>query len=289
MICDYGCGQEAQYSFKNRKHCCSKNFRSCPNMRYKGLPDYKKINEKLECEFCERSISFTNLKKHKKTCFLNPKNIRKCKNCENIVKNKNIFCSKRCAASYNNKKRKHSLETKEKIRTTIISKYKNGLITLNSKKKIKPKLLIKCEKCGIDHKNARFCSRKCFNKFKKENPYSYKKTLNSEYERYKLDCVFKFNVYNYPNEFNLLLIDNYRWYKASNRGNNLNGVSRDHIFSVYEGFKQKISPEIISHPTNCKLMKHPENNKKKTNCEINIEELKQKIIKWDKNIKMAED
>ncbi len=32
-LCDYGCGQEAKYQFKNGKWCCSKNFRSCPSYR----------------------------------------------------------------------------------------------------------------------------------------------------------------------------------------------------------------------------------------------------------------
>jgi len=28
--CDYGCGREAKYAFKNGKQCCSKKYRSCP-------------------------------------------------------------------------------------------------------------------------------------------------------------------------------------------------------------------------------------------------------------------
>ena len=39
QLCDYGCGQEAKYQFKNGKWCCSKSFNSCPNM--------KKINREL--------------------------------------------------------------------------------------------------------------------------------------------------------------------------------------------------------------------------------------------------
>jgi len=34
-ICDYGCGQEAKYQFKNGKWCCSKNWRSCSEKRKK--------------------------------------------------------------------------------------------------------------------------------------------------------------------------------------------------------------------------------------------------------------
>jgi len=32
-ICDYGCGQEAKFQFKNGKWCCSKSCKSCPAQR----------------------------------------------------------------------------------------------------------------------------------------------------------------------------------------------------------------------------------------------------------------
>jgi len=35
-ICDYGCGQEAKYQFKNGNRCCSKSLNSCPFMREKN-------------------------------------------------------------------------------------------------------------------------------------------------------------------------------------------------------------------------------------------------------------
>ena len=35
QLCDYGCGQEAKYPFKNGKWCCSKSFKSCPEVRKK--------------------------------------------------------------------------------------------------------------------------------------------------------------------------------------------------------------------------------------------------------------
>jgi hypothetical protein len=34
-LCDYRCGQEAKYQFKNGKNCCSKNHASCPSYREK--------------------------------------------------------------------------------------------------------------------------------------------------------------------------------------------------------------------------------------------------------------
>lgn len=99
-------------------------------------------------------------------------------------------------------------------------------------------------------------------------------------KRYRQLCEFKFSLKDYPNRFNFSLIEKYGWYKAKNRGDNPNGVSRDHMYSVKEGFINKIDPKIISHPANCELLVHKDNNKKKTASSITIEELLKRIEKW---------
>ena len=43
MLCDYGCGQEAKFQFKNGKWCCSNHFRQCPNQSKK----YKNKNNPM--------------------------------------------------------------------------------------------------------------------------------------------------------------------------------------------------------------------------------------------------
>lgn len=101
-------------------------------------------------------------------------------------------------------------------------------------------------------------------------------------ERYRQLCEFKFGVKSFPKEFNLKLIQEHGWYQASNRGNNLNGVSRDHIISVKFGFENKIAPEIIAHPANCRLMRHINNQKKNIDCNMSLEDLKNKIKEWNK-------
>jgi len=35
MLCEYGCGQEAKYQFKNGKWCCSKSHQQCPILKEK--------------------------------------------------------------------------------------------------------------------------------------------------------------------------------------------------------------------------------------------------------------
>jgi hypothetical protein len=34
ILCDYGCGQEARYQFKNGKWCCSSHANKCFNREY---------------------------------------------------------------------------------------------------------------------------------------------------------------------------------------------------------------------------------------------------------------
>jgi hypothetical protein len=98
---------------------------------------------------------------------------------------------------------------------------------------------------------------------------------------YRSDCGFKFSVYDYPEEFDLYLIEELGWYKPKNRGNNLTGVSRDHMVSVKYGWKNNISPEIISHPANCKLLKHSDNVSKYDKNSLTIDELYIRINNWN--------
>jgi hypothetical protein len=74
----------------------------------------------------------------------------------------------------------------------------------------------------------------------------------------------------------------YGWYAAKNRGDNLNGCSRDHLYSVYDGFKNKIDPKIISHPANCEIKPHKENQHKHSKSSITIEQLLERISDFEK-------
>lgn len=90
---------------------------------------------------------------------------------------------------------------------------------------------------------------------------------------YRSLCKFKFSVKSYPDWFDLSKITEHGWYSASNRGGNVNGISRDHRVSVKYGFNNNIDPKIISHPANCQLMTHPENFKKLDSCSCTLEQL----------------
>jgi len=111
-----------------------------------------------------------------------------------------------------------------------------------------------------------------------------KKSIKQNIDRYRQLCLFKFSLNDYPDKFDFSLIEKYGWYKAKNRGNNLEGVSRDHMFSVYDGYKQGILPYYISHPANCQLLPHKLNNVKKRNSSITFEELLKRIEEWNKKM-----
>ncbi|RLD67274.1 MAG: hypothetical protein DRI84_02825 [Bacteroidetes bacterium] len=120
-LCDYGCGQEAKFTFKNGKHCCSKNHGSCPNRKLSNIPKNSKRYKKINCKYCNKSISQISIKKHEDACTLNPINFKYCLNCNEIIASIEAtkFCSSRCSALYSTPGRKHSVETKNKISESI--------------------------------------------------------------------------------------------------------------------------------------------------------------------------
>lgn len=173
---------------------------------------------------------------------------------DSVLSEKRKFCSSKCSGKHGSIGRKLSEETKNKIRKS-----------LTKGRKIKKRY---CKKCGnILNKPRIIICNKC-----KSNYYNY----------YRRECDFDFNIYDFKKEFDIYLIEKYGKYSPSNKRNNLNGISMDHMYSVKMGFDNNINPYIIKHPANCKLMKHNENNSKKTNSSITYDELLKRIEEWNK-------
>lgn len=66
--------------------------------------NFKNLNsQKIDCKFCFKQFSLTNLNKHEESCYLNPKNTKYCKVCDNPIVNYKTSkgtCSKGCANTY---------------------------------------------------------------------------------------------------------------------------------------------------------------------------------------------
>lgn len=282
-VCPY-CGEHIlmnKKSFANHVRWCKSN------------PKYEEIRKNAsEKSRISNSKNFGEIKSFEVEC-ANP-NCKKhffieCK--ENIFKeNKKYFCCVSCANSHS-----VSEETKLKISESL-KEYisKNGSFGclpkhtnyLKNEKRI-------CINCGNEFtpkkKQQKYCCEECYNKHKLKTYYTEKFNCTEEdieknkflFNLYKKQCKFTFNISNYINEFDISLIKENGWYSASNRGNNLNGVSRDHKFSVNEGFKQKIDPYLISHPANCELLIQNDNSSKCSKCSLTLNELIQNINEWN--------
>jgi hypothetical protein len=164
------------------------------------------------------------------------------------------FCSRGCANGH-----EHTPEWKEHISQTLS----------------KPLVRNLCLQCGVEFyrgKHQKYCSRECVNLSRRLNLMPKR--------QYRLACRFTFSLANFPDKFDFSLIKQYGWYKAKNRGNNLDGISRDHMYSINDGFKNGVSSKILSHPANCKLLRHSENLIKMTKSSITLDELKDRIKTW---------
>lgn len=194
-----------------------------------------------------------------------------------------VKCSK-CQTKFVTLERLKQFPKKSKYYCSISCAKSRGPRSEEFKKRVRKKLqkygLEACKYCDekFKKKNQRhkFCSRKCAgkNRFKHVD----KKSLSY----YRQLCSFKFSIKNYPQEFNSDLIKEHGWYSASNRDNNMDGVSRDHMVSVKYGFQNNIDPRIIKHPANCRLILQKNNASKGMNCEITLDTLINKITIWNK-------
>lgn len=173
-LCDYGCGQEAKYFFKNGKQCCSKNHGSCPNRKPSNIPSDSKRYKKVNCKYCNKIISQITINKHENTCLLNPNNFKYCLNCNKQITSidANKFCSRKCSALYTTPGRKHSKETKQKIKNGYKRTSKIFSI-LTITKRLTFNCVICKNKFQILSSNPNYtkqtCSDKCFSKLMSKN------------------------------------------------------------------------------------------------------------------------
>lgn len=265
--CPY-CG-ETQYmnikSYANHVRWCKKNPKYeeiLQNTKEKMHNHRKRKEYTCNCVICNNEYkvyvtpNMYALNKYKQTC--STQCARKLTNAHTNLNQKNQKISKTLSNKCNNiKYTKHVTNTTCTIHATHIHI---------------------CEYCGkvfeSKRRKQKFCSNSCAHnsRYRVEN-----KTLKQLYNN---QCKFKFALNSYPKEFDFNQITLYGWYKPKNAGNNLNGVSRDHIFSRNEGYKELIDPYLISHPANCQLMQHGLNASKNIKCDISLDELKNKINIW---------
>ena len=65
-LCEYGCGQEAKYQFKNGKWCCSNHYSSCPQMQKINSKNNK---DKNHSEETKNKMHKSQIKRYKNESF----------------------------------------------------------------------------------------------------------------------------------------------------------------------------------------------------------------------------
>lgn len=100
-------------------------------------------------------------------------------------------------------------------------------------------------------------------------------------KKYRIASRFRFDLKKFKGEFDFGLVEKFGWYSPTNKKNNLAGVSRDHMFSVRDGFDLGVDPNTIAHPANCRLVLQKENTSKNRKSSITLNFLLDKIKEWD--------
>ena len=188
----------------------------------------------------------------------------KCSNpsCENLTSTK--YCGHSCAAIVSNLCRTEESYQKQ-VKTLLENKRKSGWSPKQKVSRPRELKFRNCAVCGrIDETKGHFQSDTC--------------SFCSKSLTYRGQCEFKFNLKDYPNEFDFQLLTEHGMFHPKN---NPKGVSRDHMLSVQYGKDNRIDPKIISHPANCKLMLQGDNTRKQSESSITLEELMIRIAEWD--------
>lgn len=244
-----------------------------------------------------------------KSCYLHAVNQKRTRsrcllcNKEIVSSGPRRFCNSSHAAQFNNSQRSDESRAKQK---------KSLIETLNKKPRVqqqpkvaKPKIskitpksvqLEKREKQSVSRKAkaqiigpytrvyALICAHS--NKlFYSRHHRKYSPQYQHLYSREgKALFKFTFNIYNYPDLFDLNLIEQYGWYSVggkSRKAINKDGCSRDHKVSITEAIANQYDPYYIKHPMNCQLMRHRDNKIKHSKSSITYTELIKLVDEYD--------
>lgn len=241
----------------------------------------------VSCIFTKKCMYISQLEKYQKDIMDTICDIHQCLNCQKFISISKKYCCRSCGTSYSNSLKGERSETdKSKIRNGVKKSHERKKIEFIKNfigpilpKEIKPEYVGEystlytptCKNCNlmfVSRKRMKYC-KECNHLYCSSNKMGYK---------------FKFNVYHYPELFDLELLKSIGWFSPGGKSGkwNPNGLSRDHKVSVSEAIKMNYGPFYISHPLNCELMSHSENNIKKTKSSILYADLVSAVDEYER-------
>lgn len=110
-LCDYGCGQNAQYKLRNGKYCCSTHHNKCPAIRKKNSAgvlkayDDGRLNAKENYQNLHQEVK-DRMNWAKGKCFVKPEELKNKKEIfidtiERMIKNKMVDLEYKCSVCGN--------------------------------------------------------------------------------------------------------------------------------------------------------------------------------------------
>lgn len=233
----------------------------------------------------------------------NPNLCSRCNNTLEYDARKSKFCSHSCAAKVNNIGRpsyghqisvgmnnKYETHQKTFVGPTLTLEQKRIIFYQNFvgpmrrvQKRVQRKEKIKFEILGEYEKVFFPRCKDCCNLFTSKSFLlicsSCIQTRNNNKFRYS----FKFNVYDYPDLFDISLLNSVGFYAPGGKSGRWNktGLSRDHKVSISDARKYDYDNYYISHPLNCELMPHSSNSKKSSSSSMTYEELVFKVNNYN--------
>ena len=189
------------------------------------------------------------------------------KNCSASCRNRNPEFLRKykdaCLAKYGTEFASQSTEFRNTVKNTCMEKY--GVDSVMKVNEIKDKLKeVFFEKYGVDNPSK---SKDVTAKIKKSRISSGDWIADedrTDLEKYRLQ-VKKISARSY--------YDHYYKINPNNLPRSRYKYHLDHIFSVEEGFKQSVPPEVIGHWTNLRMLWYLDNSIKNTKCHKALDEL----------------
>jgi hypothetical protein len=252
------CGKDYIFIVKKREHTCG---RTCTNIRNKQIAKARRTDNviKRECANLECNIVFdvTIDNKHQR------------------------FHDQSCSAKTNNQKRTKEYHKQQGEQVSLRWEQKLGLSTHRRLLAMHRKLMKAAEYpfTAITRCKCRECNRVFYS--------STQQQLCSDHEhlyarKHKAKFKFKFKLTDFPELFDLTMIDIHGWYSTGpTQTIKRSGLSKDHKISICDALINGYDQYYISHPLNCELMLHSDNKIKGTRSSITYTELVESINEFD--------